>query len=113
MTHTADQIYMTKTRSAAFNLYTQPTDSTLDDFETRLGRSADIPPDSVNHPPHYANSGIECIDAMKAMMSDEAFEGFLRGNAFKYLWRYPMKNGVEDLKKAQWYLKKLIDTKSM
>ena len=64
--------------------------------------------DMVNHPPHYNKAGIECIDAIKAM-TDDGFEYYLQGNIMKYLWRYRYKNGAEDLKKAQWYLKKLID----
>tara|TARA_R100000541_G_scaffold58886_1_gene70958 strand:+ start:453 stop:725 length:273 start_codon:yes stop_codon:yes gene_type:complete len=64
--------------------------------------------DAVNHPPHYNVSGIECIDALKAMLGDE-FQAYLQGNIAKYLWRYRYKNGVEDLKKAQWYLNKLIE----
>lgn len=65
--------------------------------------------DKVNKPNHYANFSIECIDAMQAMLSREEFIGYLRGNIFKYLWRYKLKNGVEDLKKAQWYQNKLIE----
>ena len=65
--------------------------------------------DSVNHPDHYTVGDIECIDAIKASMSEEAFRGYLKGTAMKYLWRYRYKNGVEDLKKAQWYLNELID----
>lgn len=64
--------------------------------------------DMVNHPPHYNKSGIECIDAIKAMTED-GFQFYLQGNIMKYLWRYRYKNGVEDLNKAQWYLKKLIE----
>lgn len=66
--------------------------------------------DPVNHPSHYTDGGIECIDAIKASMSTEAFLGFLKGNVQKYMWRYEKKVApVEDLKKAQWYLSKLID----
>lgn len=65
--------------------------------------------DKVNQPSHYANFPIECIDAMQAMLSREEFIGYLRGNIFKYLWRYKLKNGVECLKKAQWYQNKLIE----
>lgn len=64
----------------------------------------------VTHPAHYTNGGIECIDAIKASMSDEEFRGYLKGNVVKYLWRYRLKsNAGEDLKKARWYLNKLID----
>ncbi|WP_236273078.1 DUF3310 domain-containing protein [Escherichia coli] len=65
--------------------------------------------DKVNQPNHYANFSIECIDAMQAMLSRDEFIGYLRGNIFKYLWRYKLKNGVECLKKAQWYQNKLIE----
>ncbi len=67
--------------------------------------------DMVNHPPHYNKSGIETIEAIKAM-TDDGFEYYLQGNIMKYLWRYRYKNGVEDLKKAQWYLNELIDVVS-
>lgn len=64
----------------------------------------------VHNPPHYNQSGIECIDAIMAATS-EGFEFYLQGNIIKYLWRYRYKNGVEDLKKAKWYLNKLIEQK--
>ena len=64
--------------------------------------------DMVNNPSHYNQSGIECIDAIRAA-TDEGFEYYLQGNIMKYLWRYKYKNGSEDLKKAQWYLNKLIE----
>ena len=64
--------------------------------------------DMVNNPPHYNKSGIECIEAIKAM-TDKGFQYYLQGNIMKYLWRYRYKNGVEDLEKAQWYLSELID----
>lgn len=63
--------------------------------------------DMVNRPPHYNKSGVECIDAIAAATED-GFEYYLQGNIMKYLWRYRYKNGTEDLKKARWYLDKLI-----
>ena len=63
--------------------------------------------DNVNSPQHYNKSGIECIDAIRAA-TDSGFEYYLQGNILKYIWRYRYKNGPEDLKKAQWYLNKLI-----
>ncbi len=63
--------------------------------------------DMVNSPPHYNEAGVECIDAIAAALS-EGFEFYLQGNIMKYLWRYRYKNGIEDLKKASWYLDKLI-----
>ena len=64
--------------------------------------------DMVNSPPHYNKTGIECIDAIRAATGD-GYEYYLQGNIMKYLWRYRYKNGTEDLKKAQWYLTKLIE----
>lgn len=64
--------------------------------------------DVVNKPKHYNQSGVECIDAIEAA-TGTGFESYLQGNIIKYLWRYKYKNGVEDLKKAQWYLNKLIE----
>jgi hypothetical protein len=67
--------------------------------------------DMVNHPPHYKVGGVETIDFMKAKLAPEAFAGFLQGNCIKYLSRAAHKGSpVEDFKKAQWYLNKLIET---
>ena len=76
--------------------------------ETAAKRSEDVKPDPVNHPAHYTSGGIECIDAMQAAFGAEAVKDFCLCNAFKYLWRHRQKNGVEDLKKACWYLNRLI-----
>jgi hypothetical protein len=65
--------------------------------------------DFVNHPPHYQGT-IECIEAIEASMSSEAFKGALKANVLKYVWRYEGKGGVESLQKAQWYLSRLIAT---
>lgn len=62
----------------------------------------------VDHPEHYNKSGIECIIAISATLGEE-FPAYCKGNIIKYLWRYQHKNGLEDLKKAQWYLNKMID----
>ena len=65
--------------------------------------------DVVNSPAHYNEKGVECIEAIEASMSAEEFQGYLKGNLMKYTWRYKYKGKpVEDLKKAEWYLKKLI-----
>lgn len=64
--------------------------------------------DTVNHPAHYTQGGIECIDALKASMSRDEYRGYLKGCQMKYMWRYRLKNGIEDLKKARWYLDRLI-----
>ena len=59
--------------------------------------------DPVNHPKHYTDhpSGIECIQITEHL-------SFTIGNAIKYLWRADLKNGVEDLKKAAWYIQREI-----
>jgi len=64
--------------------------------------------DPVNHPSHYASGGIECIDAIEASMSPEEFQGYCKGNLSKYTWRYRDKGGVQALRKANWYLDRLI-----
>lgn len=64
--------------------------------------------DNFISPSHYKVGGIETIDYMQAKMTSEQYEGYLLGNIIKYTSRYRHKNGVEDLRKAQWYLNKLI-----
>ena len=84
------------------------TDNTPDIREGVEEHSEDAKADPVNRPAHYTSGGIECIDAMQAAFGDEAVKDFCLCNAFKYLWRHRQKNGVEDLKKARWYLNRLI-----
>ena len=65
--------------------------------------------DNVNHPSDYTQAGIECIDAITAAVSGKSgIEAVCVANVIKYLWRYELKNGVEDVKKAQWYLNRLV-----
>ena len=78
--------------------YIETTDTTKPTEET----------DNVNHPKHYTGE-IECIDAMLQTQGVEAVKGFYICNAFKYIWRQGNKNGVEDVEKAIWYLKKYIE----
>ena len=65
--------------------------------------------DNVNHPKHYNQGGVECIEALKSALGPEGFKGFCAGNVIKYTWRYQHKNGLEDVTKARWYLEKLIE----
>lgn len=67
-------------------------------------------PDMVNHPSHYmSETGLEAIDVIEAFTFDlKGIEAVCTGNALKYLCRWKSKNGVEDLKKAEWYLNRLI-----
>ena len=65
--------------------------------------------DNVNHPAHYETGKFECIDVMKETQGIEATMDFCVCNALKYIYRHRHKNGVEDIKKADWYLKKYIE----
>ena len=64
--------------------------------------------DVVNHPSHYTDGGIECIDALEAQLTTEEYRGYLKGNIAKYVWRERHKGKTESLKKAQFYLNRLI-----
>lgn len=83
----------------------------LDEEYEQAGKEAYGNVDMVNKPSHYNQAGIECIDAIKAATGD-GYEFYLQGNILKYLWRYRYKNGIEDLKKAEFYLKRLIEEQS-
>ena len=88
---------------------------TLEDYFKGLNKvtMADDKEDMVNSPSHYTQGSIECIDAIAQVVKDlQGMEAMCTGNAIKYLWRWKHKNGVEDLKKAQWYLQRMIDNSS-
>ena len=97
--------------------YFDPKKNSINDAINAI-HPADIPSDSnsseennpVNHPAHYTNGEIECIDAIKSSMDISSFRGYLKGNIIKYVWRYEHKNQIEDLQKAQWYLDRLIES---
>jgi len=63
--------------------------------------------DPVNHPPHYKQGDIECIDAIQSALTPEEFRGYCKGNALKYIWRERHKGQDESLKKAIWYLERI------
>lgn len=64
---------------------------------------------SVDHPSHYTQGGIECIDGIKAATAGlSGIEAVCTGNAIKYMWRWKFKNGSEDIRKAIWYLNRLL-----
>jgi hypothetical protein len=66
-------------------------------------------PSMVDNPPHYNQSGIECITAIQAALGPN-FKYYLQGNIMKYLWRFDYKGKpLEDLQKAEWYLNTLIE----
>ena len=64
--------------------------------------------DKVNSPSHYNTGKIEVIDYIEDQLTPEEYKGYLEGNVIKYVSRYKHKNGAEDLRKAEWYLKRLI-----
>lgn len=67
--------------------------------------------DPVSAPPHYNAGNIECIDAIQESMTSDAFKGYCKGNALKYIWRMSYKGKpIEDLRKAIWYIERLIDS---
>ena len=65
--------------------------------------------DIVNHPSHYETGTFECIDVMQETQGKEAVMDFCVCNALKYLYRHRRKNGIEDIKKARWYIDKYIE----
>jgi len=69
----------------------------------------DIKEDLVNHPSHYTDGNIECIEAIEAQLTPEEYRGYLKGNVAKYIWREKNKGGIQSLQKAQWYLTRLVD----
>ena len=74
-----------------------------------FGDKPDNKPDMVNRPAHYNNGNMECIDAIRGMLTHDEYIGYLRGNALKYNWRCRYKGKpIEDLRKARWYEERLI-----
>lgn len=67
------------------------------------GKQNDAEANAVNHPSHYTAGEVECIDAIRSMLGD-GFIDYCRGNVVKYLWRAPLKGGLEDYRKARQYL---------
>ena len=66
--------------------------------------------DDVSKPEHYNNGSMECIDAIRGMLSHEEYIGYLRGNSLKYRWRFRYKGKpIEDLRKARWYEDRLLN----
>lgn len=104
--HTGSNCDIIAYRLRDHDINSRANDDTIEqDLNECIGQDFDV----VNHPSHYTQGDIECIDAIKAALGEEQYEGYLRGACIKYLWRYKMKSGVESLKKAEWYLKRLIE----
>lgn len=81
----------------------------LSNYKNKIVKVVKKVKDNVNHPSHYTQGAIECIDAIKeATKGLIGIEAVCTANIIKYVWRWKFKNGVEDLEKAEWYLKRLI-----
>lgn len=97
--------YITKSASDGYFLYLpDPVDI------TERFKKDTVPEDMVNHPKHYqSETGLEAIDVIEAFTFDlKGIEAVCTGNSLKYLCRWKNKNGLQDLKKARWYLDRLI-----
>ena len=99
--------------AAIFNKRIDPAMQEAHDILIEEGCTLDLEwgEDVVNKPLHYNSGGVECIEAIEASMELGAFQGYLKGNILKYIWRMSYKGKtLEDCKKSQWYLNKLIST---
>lgn len=94
-----------------FDYMTPEEEAMIDDMMAQAHEEQDIKADMVNHPPHYdSESGLECIDAIRAMLGEDGFSAYCRGTAMKYIWRTGHKwDADEDIKKAIWYLQEMTD----
>lgn len=93
--------------SGTGSCYTNVSDEVLKDhYEVVFGK---LTPDNVNHPAHYETGKFECIDVMVETQGEDAVKAYCLCAAFKYLYRHKRKNGLEDIKKARWYLDKYIE----
>lgn len=90
-------------------VWTDFTDDEIDEcYDTVFGGEQK---EEINHPDRYAGGNFECIDVMIDVFGKESVQQFCILNAFKYIWRAEKKNGVEDIKKAVWYLNKYVELK--
>lgn len=81
--------------------------------QNNLGHADRFEPiEEINHPDRYKSGKYECIDVMQDIYGKDAVKYFCIGNAFKYIWRFEKKNGVQDLQKAIWYLNKCVEVMS-
>ena len=94
-----------------FEIVNEPTCIPYISPEDRVNQNDELEPtnDAVQHPSHYTQGGIECIEAIKASMTADGFCDYCKGNIIKYIWRWRDKGGAEDLRKASVYLNWLIN----
>ena len=89
------------------------TKPTLEADEVEITELPDAPEDVVNHPSHYTHGGMECIDEMILTFGHEAVMNFCLCNVWKYRKRALHKNGIEDMKKSDWYMNKYRELTEM
>lgn len=79
-----------------------------------MGKENIVTGNDVNHPGYYNRGKVECIDAIESMASNKSpCDAFCLGNALKYIWRYPDKDGAQDLEKAMWYIRRAIEKRTV
>lgn len=102
----------TKDEDALFRTPSYAEEQLEHALKKEAGKTIEEPkPDMVNHPPHYTQGNIECIDVIKYInkkLRMEGYEGYCLGNSIKYIWRCNNKNGWEDIDKAIFYLDELL-----
>jgi len=76
-------------------------------YEQMEKPTVDQQSNNVNHPPHYNQGSVECIQAIEAMLTPEEFRGHCKANAVKYIWREAYKGNDESIDKAIWYLQRM------
>ena len=84
-------------------------DDFIEKVYSKIYGEQNIQREEINHPDRYAGGKFECINVMLDVFGADAVKHFCILNAFKYIWRAEKKNGVEDIKKAVWYLNKFIE----
>lgn len=90
-----------------YNIYHMPEEECDKVLAILNGQSSNTQSNNVNHPSHYNREGsIECIDEMVTVFGKEAVKNFCLCNVWKYRYRASDKNGIEDLKKSDWYMNK-------
>ena len=90
----------------AYNLVFGVESKKITNFDTIVNP---VQREEINHPDRYVCGKFECIDVMLDVFGADAVKHFCILNAFKYIWRAEKKNGIEDIKKAVWYLNKYIE----
>tara|TARA_S200002703_G_C3727614_1_gene223601 strand:- start:157 stop:561 length:405 start_codon:yes stop_codon:yes gene_type:complete len=92
----------------AYDIMEEEANGKEENIENR--RIVGVDQDMVNNPSHYNEGNIECIEAIEAMLTQEEYIGYLRGNVMKYSWRMRYKGSpIEDLRKARWYSLRLMN----